>query len=123
MIVVAKKISFDAAHWLPNYEGKCHQMHGHHWVVELAVKGLTGKDSGMVIDFTYLKEFLKTIEDTFDHKVVNDVIENPTAENICHYVLRKFLDWQNTHHEKFIGVKFSWVRIWETEDSYALLSS
>lgn len=113
-MIVAKRVSFDAAHFLPHYEGKCNQTHGHHWVVELAVEGPVDTD-GMVVDFTVLKGFLQGIVDEFDHKLLNDLIQNPTAENICLYIKEEFGRWVT-----WAG-KLAWVKVWETEDSIAML--
>lgn len=114
-MTVVKRVSFDAAHYLPDYPGKCKNMHGHHWVVELGVKGPVGKD-GMVFDFAILKTFLNVIFNTFDHRVVNDIIPNPTAENICLYVKHEF-----EIRSLISGVELDFIKVWETEDSYALL--
>ncbi len=123
-MVVSKKISFDAAHFLPGYKGKCANTHGHHWVVELAVDGKVDKNTGMVVDFVVLKEFLETIENTFDHKLLNDIIENPTAENICLFVADRFADWwKNLKMEEYLSFKLRWIKIWETEDSMAMLEA
>ena len=104
---VVKRISFDAAHFLPDYPGKCKNLHGHHFVVEVGVSGEVEKD-GMVIDFGQIKEFLQPIVDKFDHHLINDTIKNPTAENIAIYIKDR------------LGVdkKIEFVRVWETEDSY-----
>lgn len=117
-MIVSKKISFDAAHYLPNYKGKCKNMHGHHWVVELAVEGKVEED-GMVIDFTLLKSFLSRIEASLDHKLINDTIPNPTAENICLYIEKRSEEWR----EEVLGdsCKLAWIKVWETEDSYAMV--
>lgn len=113
---VVKKVSFDAAHHLPHYEGKCKNMHGHHWVVELGVEGEVNRATGMVIDFSELSQFLKVVVvDTFDHKVVNDTIRNPTAENIAEFILDQYLGWRK--FTKKLDLAF--IRVWETEDSYA----
>ena len=56
-MIVSKRVSFDAAHFLPGYVGKCSQMHGHHWIVELAVAGEVNLETGMVIDFIELSRF------------------------------------------------------------------
>ncbi len=116
-MTVAKRVSFDAAHFLPDYPGKCANMHGHHWIVELAIEGEVNKNTGMVIDFVLLKRFLNYIKEIFDHTLINDTISNPTAENICWYIGEKILDddWGFNPHYK-------WIKVWETEDSYALLS-
>jgi len=109
--IAAKKISFDAAHWLPDYDGKCSQVHGHHWVVEVAAKGKVS-DSGMVADFSQMKEFLSLMKERFDHSTVNNVIACPTAENIAKYIHDEFNLWCVAR-----GLAPAWVDVWETEDS------
>ena len=74
--------TFDAAHHLLNYDGKCANVHGHQWRVkfEIETKELF---RDMVIDFTALKE----IANKLDHKNLNDVLKfNPTSENIAKYL-------------------------------------
>ena len=117
-MIVAKSIEFDAAHFLPNYPGKCVNMHGHRFLIELGVSGQVDEVTGMVIDFTVLKMFLVQIKENLDHHLLNDVIPNPTAENICRYVKYKYYeqDWG------FGDVKLDFIRVWETEDSYAEVS-
>lgn len=115
-MLVSKKTSFDAAHFLPDYPGKCSNMHGHHWEVEVAVEGCVGKD-GMVIDFALLKEFLQGVEGEFDHKVINTTIAMPTAENIAIHIWYKFEEWAR-RYDCFEGeVELAYVRVWESEDS------
>ena len=111
-MIVSKKFSFDAAHHLPKYEGKCARPHGHHWTVELACSGYVAEDTGMVVDFTELKKFCGIFEEKFDHANLNDILPNPTAENICKYIYDEFNMWCVTHK-----VKFEYIRIWETENS------
>jgi len=116
-ITVSKKVSFDAAHYLPGYDGKCANLHGHHWVVELGVKGSLDEQTGMVVDFTVLKFFLSQIQANLDHHLLNDVLPNPTAENLVFYIKSKFYEqlWG------LEGVKLDFIRVWETEDSMAEL--
>ncbi len=74
-MTVVKRVSFDAAHYLPDYPGKCKNMHGHHWVVELGIKGAIDEETGMVVDFTLLNTLLRDkIVERFDHRLVNDII-------------------------------------------------
>lgn len=117
-MIVAKKMEFDSAHFLPDYKGKCSQMHGHHWVVEVACKGEVGQRSGMVVDFKDLKIFLDVMEEKFDHKLINDFIKNPTAENICQYIYDEFYMWCIAR-----GLRFSWIKVWETADSMAMMEA
>ena len=124
-ITVSKKVSFDAAHYLPGYDGKCANLHGHHWVVELGVKGPVNPETGMVVDFVALKGFLDNIVEEFDHTLLNGRVENPTAENICLYIRDRALDYYSGlgHILRLEGCGLSFIRVWETEDSMAELRS
>jgi len=113
-VIVSKKFSFDAAHFLPGYKGKCSKLHGHRWICELACRGYVAEDTGMVIDFAELKKFCDIFEDRFDHTCLNDLpgLSNPTAENICQYIYDEFNMWCVAH-----GVRCEYIRIWETPNS------
>ncbi len=116
-MIVAKKIDFDAAHRLPGYVGKCGNLHGHRWTIELAVDGPVNPDTGMVADFTILKNFLEGIKEELDHKLLNEIIENPTAENICDYISHK----EATRKDSIkLPLKVAWIKVSETPDSYAV---
>ena len=118
-MIVSKRISFDAAHYLPNHPGKCRNLHGHTFSIELGVKGDVDPKSGIVIDFSELKKFLEVIKEEFDHTLINDTIENPTAENICSYILDRFDEWW---YFKNKAIDLAFIRVRETEDSMAELS-
>lgn len=66
--------SFDAAHFLTGYDGKCENLHGHRWKVTAWVETESLKDSGqekdMVADFSVLKRALKELTDEFDHMFI-----------------------------------------------------
>jgi 6-pyruvoyltetrahydropterin/6-carboxytetrahydropterin synthase len=116
-MLVSKKVSFDAAHYLPDYKGKCHNLHGHHWVVEVGLEGPVDS-TGMVVDFTWIKKVLETqAVKKFDHKLVNDILPNPTAENIAVYLYDK-ID-QEWCQGPTGNARLAYVRVWETEDSMA----
>lgn len=108
-MIISRKFSFDSAHHLPGYIGKCANVHGHHWVGELAVDGNIGRD-GMVIDFKFLKDWLeKNVVSILDHNDLNSIISNPTAENIAIWIAEAF--------EDSFTIKLAYIRIWETENS------
>ena len=116
-ITVSKKIRIDAAHFLPNYDGPCSRLNGHSWDIEIGVRGPICKD-GMVVDFKDLSGFLGRIEKKFDHKLINDIIEIPTAEFIAKYIEMDF----KLHSKKFFGdrkIQLVFIRVWETPDSCA----
>ena len=64
---LAKEFHFDAAHYLPDYQGKCANLHGHTYEGVLWVEGPVDPGSGMVMDFVVLKACLAVVVDRFDH--------------------------------------------------------
>lgn len=93
---VTKSFTFDAAHFLPNYYGKCERMHGHTYQLEVTVEGPIG-ENGLVIDFVILKKMVKEkVLDKLDHQIINDVMEVPSAENVAVWIWSQLCDIQ-TH--------------------------
>lgn len=74
MYILKAEQSFDSAHFLARYEGKCSNIHGHRWKVEIEIKsqGLIkdGQLDGMVIDFGDLKKAVKDMVDYYDHGLI-----------------------------------------------------
>ncbi len=79
---------FDAAHSLPGYEGKCANLHGHTYRVEMVIEGPVGED-GFVMDFYRLKKILKAALQDLDHGCLNDLLPNPTAELIAGWIQKR----------------------------------
>jgi 6-pyruvoyltetrahydropterin/6-carboxytetrahydropterin synthase len=125
MITVTKVFEFEAAHYLPGYEGNCSRMHGHSYKLEVEVHNEKPNDRGMVIDFKELKRIVKMrVVDRLDHQELNrlsdkfgyqmDCFTMPTAENLVAFVHVEL-------HDAFsaIGIKLVRIRLWETSTSYA----
>lgn len=112
---IGKIFKIDAAHFLPNYEGKCNNLHGHQWKLEVCLMKRIDKTTRMVMDFSDLKTIVNdTVVSQLDHSCINDKIENPTAENILIWC------WEKLMFEGFLkGIEK--ITIWETDDSYASL--
>lgn len=74
MFTLVSENSFDAAHFLHGYNGKCSNIHGHRWrvVVEIFSDKLSDdkQTRGMVVDFDTLKEDIKQEVDYFDHSLI-----------------------------------------------------
>ena len=109
---------FDSAHRLRGYKGKCEELHGHSWKVELSVcSGLQDK-TGMVLDFTLLKKQLKKVLYGLDHKYLNNLPYfrkvNPTSENIAKYIFGKL----KTQYPR-LKTNIKSVTVWESEASCA----
>ena len=78
---------FAAAHRLPRYEGPCFRMHGHNYRFFVAVEGDVDPRSGMIADFGDLKRVVQEhVLARVDHRDLNDLLENPTAENIARWI-------------------------------------
>ena len=78
---VLKEFEFDAAHYLPEYNGKCERLHGHTYKLVVKVEGTPDKE-GMVIDFIRLKNIVKEeVLSKLDHACLNDILKQPSAEN------------------------------------------
>jgi 6-pyruvoyltetrahydropterin/6-carboxytetrahydropterin synthase len=78
---------FAAAHRLPRYDGPCFRMHGHNYKFFVAVEGEVDPRSGMIADFGEIKRVVQEqVLARVDHRSLNDVLENPTAENIARWI-------------------------------------
>ena len=109
---------FDSAHHLVGYQGKCAQPHGHTFLYRVAIQGEKLDKLGMLIDFTVIKEVMKTyIDDQLDHQDLNLVgpfgVRNPTAENLARFI---FETLQNALL-KTKGIRVVWVEVWEGDKS------
>ena len=72
-MILIKEFEFDAAHYLPEYNGKCEKLHGHTYKLVVKIDGTPDKE-GMVIDFVRLKEIVKE-EDPLAFMIVSSATE------------------------------------------------
>jgi 6-pyruvoyltetrahydropterin/6-carboxytetrahydropterin synthase len=115
-VTVGKIFTFAAAHKLPNYEGACSRWHGHEWSLEIQVMKRIDKETGMVIDFSALKKIVtEWVINNFDHSSINDVIKNPTAENMLIWI------WEILMFDAHLKGMES-ISLWETPSSKATLT-
>jgi 6-pyruvoyltetrahydropterin/6-carboxytetrahydropterin synthase len=83
---LCREFYFEAAHYIPHYKGKCEQLHGHTYKLEIVIEGGVKKD-GMVIDFAKMKEIVESaVIEKLDHQALNELFENPTAEHILEWI-------------------------------------
>lgn len=132
---IAKEFSFDMAHMLDGHDGKCQNLHGHTYKLQVEVTGElveSGAKSGMVIDFSDLKAVVKhEILDKMDHAFIFDstserecqvaelltslnsknfgIPMRTTAENMAKYMFDRLQE---------AGLPVSLIRLWETPTSY-----
>ena len=115
MYTLISEASFDSAHFLAQYEGKCRNIHGHRWTIKVEIYGEAlqenGSCRGMLVDFGDLKKYLKELADYYDHALIIEkdsmreltlnvlkgdgfrIIEvefRPTAENFAKYFYNYF---------------------------------
>lgn len=130
MVTVTKKFKFEACHYLPNYVGKCHNLHGHSYRLEVTIGGEPISDTknpkvGMIIDFKDLKKMVNEyVVDKYDHSFLNEDFKNPTAELMVESIgktLEYVLSNNSLTGTEYEGrdLKLVSVKLWETEDSYA----
>ncbi len=85
-MIISKEFTFDAAHYLTKYHGKCENLHGHTYRLRVSVEGEIGEED-MVVDFVALKRLVnERVVDKMDHKNLNDLFENPTAELMAKWI-------------------------------------
>ena len=78
---VRRIFDFEAAHLLPHHPGRCRDLHGHSYRLVVTVSGTADPGTGLVVDFSELKKVVRReVVDVLDHKYLNDIIDNPTAE-------------------------------------------
>ncbi|MBQ8959949.1 MAG: 6-carboxytetrahydropterin synthase QueD [Ruminococcus sp.] len=74
MYYLKTSAAFDSAHFLAGYEGKCSNIHGHRWTIEVKISGeelqSSGTKRGMLIDFGDLKKAVRSLADSFDHALI-----------------------------------------------------
>src|SRR5690606_22498239 len=122
MFAICKKFEFEAAHQLPFHDGKCKNLHGHTYKVEVEVVAellqTDGAKTGMVMDFGDLSAaFKKEVFDKLDRTSLTAVLPFPaTAENLAVWI------WSTLrpHVENKPGnPRIKLVKVWETSNSWA----
>jgi 6-pyruvoyltetrahydropterin/6-carboxytetrahydropterin synthase len=115
MFEVTVEQVFAAGHALRNYKGKCENVHGHNFKVQVVIEGERLDQTGLLVDFIDVKDLMRAVIARLDHQFLNDVppfdVRNPSAENIAEYF----------HQEMSIGltttvpIRIREVKVWETD--------
>lgn len=122
-VLVSKEFTFDSAHHLHCYEGKCKSLHGHTYKLQVVMLGKVDY-RGITIDFADIKRIAKErVIDLLDHRYLNEVLPpmNTTAENMVVWMYEQL-------HEGLVAeglypdVLLEEVRLWETPTSYAAVT-
>lgn len=92
-MIIEKDFTFDSAHFLPNTPPghKCSRMHGHTYIITVAIKGELKEPEGWVMDFGDVRKIVQPEINKLDHQLLNSIpgLENPTAEVIAKYLFDK----------------------------------
>lgn len=118
---VAKQFTFEAAHQLPHYAGKCANLHGHTYrllvIVHTSVANID--KSGIAIDFGVLKDIVNAyVVDVYDHKNLNDFFETPSAE-VMVMRIGEILEEALTRDPRTRNCQLTYVRLYETDTCFA----
>lgn len=136
-IRLTKEFRFEAAHFLPGYDGLCANVHGHSYVLRVTVRGRAGSDVrspkvGMVLDFSILKPIVEgEVVRPLDHSLMvrsdqREVLAalsgrfrlvqfdfQPTCENLLPWMAERVARRLPAHVE-LVGLRLN-----ETATSYA----
>ncbi|HEY0378574.1 MAG TPA: 6-carboxytetrahydropterin synthase QueD [Pyrinomonadaceae bacterium] len=94
MFEVMIERNFSSAHQLRGYKGKCENLHGHNYKIEIYAHGRELDNIGLLVDFGELKDAADEVVQYLDHRNINelppfDVELNPSAENLARYILER----------------------------------
>jgi 6-pyruvoyltetrahydropterin/6-carboxytetrahydropterin synthase len=97
--------TFEAAHHLPWHQGKCAGLHGHSYKLHVTVEGPLDQN-GVVMDFADVDVAVDAAVKPYDHRLLNEVIDNPTCERVAADAFARL---------RAAGLPVTSVTLWETE--------
>jgi len=122
MYEVTIRKSFSAAHLLKEIGGKCEELHGHNFIVEVSAAAEALNEEGLLIDFRDLKRWTDEVLNDLDHKYLNELPffkdVNPSSERVARFLFERI--------GQKLGkgpVALTRVTVWESENarvSYSL---
>ena len=109
-----------AAHQLRNFHGKCENLHGHNWKIEVYVTGKDLEENGILVDFRQIKQATQEVINELDHRFLNDLQYfkevNPSSENIARHIFDSVGKLLNNDR-----VRVSRVTAWESDSALSLI--
>ena len=112
---ITKSFVFDACHYLPYHDAKCRNIHGHTYHMEISVRDIVLRETGMVMDFGKLKQAVNdNVIEKFDHGFINEYLPYPTAELMVIWIWRAL--------SKDVKGLYR-IRLWETDGSYVEMTA
>lgn len=119
MYTVCVQAHYDAAHFLRSYEGKCHQLHGHRYVVEAVLETPELDESGLAYDFSDLKRELRALAEELDHTNLNDLPQFQELETSAENQARWFYDALRDRLPPHLQEGLVHIRVWESPHQWA----
>jgi 6-pyruvoyltetrahydropterin/6-carboxytetrahydropterin synthase len=122
-VLVSKEFTFDSAHHLHAYDGKCKSLHGHTYKLQVVMSGKVDA-RGLAIDFGDIKRIAKQrVIDRLDHRYLNDVLPpmNTTAENMVVWMYEQ-IHAALLEEQLYPAIRLEEIRLWETPTSYAAVT-
>jgi 6-pyruvoyltetrahydropterin/6-carboxytetrahydropterin synthase len=120
MYEVSVEETFAAAHNLRNYKGKCEDLHGHNYKIRVVLAGKELDSTGLLYDFVNLKQVIRSIIASLDHKYLNELPPfdtlNPSAENLARHIYDQASRQLPASSN---GAGIASITVWETETTAA----
>ena len=115
MFEISVEQTFAAGHALRNYKGKCENVHGHNFRVQVVIEGERLDETGLLVDFIDVKDAMRGIIARLDHVFLNEIapfdVKNPSAENIAEYFFEEITRGLTSP----VPVRIREVKVWETD--------
>ena len=111
---ITKKLVFDSAHYITDHDGKCKNLHGGRYDIEITVKDRIDPMTGFVIDYSLIKNITKNlIIKKFDHKTLNltcpELSWRSSTEFLSIYIWEELIEYLPNLKK---------IKIYETETSF-----
>lgn len=140
-MLITKEFHFHSAHFLTDYHGQCEKLHWHTYKLQISLEWKVWKN-WIIVDFWMFKKVVnEQVISLFEHTLINDVVPNPTAENMVLFIweklnniqelfeneiknndnnyLKKYLEWDSWELKLVSPVcKLFEIKLWETETSF-----
>ena len=111
---ITKKLVFDSAHFITDHDGKCKNLHGGRYDIEITIKDRIDPTTGFVIDYSLIKNITKNlIINKFDHKTLNltcpELSWRSSTEFLSIFIWEELIEYLPNLKK---------IKIYETETSY-----
>lgn len=128
-----KEVQFDASHRLLHYKGKCANLHGHRWKVEVWMEGEPNTTTGILMDYNAIRQVINR----FDHQILLNEADplvtcirkyqqvittpgEPTSELLAGLIRTELQTYCNSQE---ISATVAKIRVWESPGCYAELQA